>query len=97
MAWMGSPCCRVCAHVQTSICALGVVKVMSVRRIDTARTTNIPIMDMADAIAAWGEESWTSTPASQSGTSPMPKATSEPGLPVKAGWRIAVFLTDMNA
>ena len=36
--------------------ALWVDKLMSVKRIDTARTTSLPIMDAADAIAAWGEQ-----------------------------------------
>ena len=36
--------------------ALWVDKLMSIKRIDTARTTSLPIMDAADAIAAWGEQ-----------------------------------------
>ena len=29
---------------------------MSVRHIDTTRTTSLPVMDMADAIEMWGNE-----------------------------------------
>ena len=31
-------------------------KLMKVKRIDTARTTSLPVMDMADAIAMWGDQ-----------------------------------------
>ena len=32
------------------------LKLMAVKHIDTARTTNIPIMDAANAIVAWGDQ-----------------------------------------
>ena len=31
-------------------------KLMSVQRIDTARTTNLPVMDAADAFSLWGDQ-----------------------------------------
>ena len=29
---------------------------MAIKRIDTARTTSLPVMDAADAIAMWGNQ-----------------------------------------
>ena len=36
--------------------ALWVDKLIQVRRIDTARTTNLPVMDAVAAFEAWGNE-----------------------------------------
>ena len=66
---------------------------MGVKHIDTARTTNLPVMDMADAIAAWGD--------ALDVEKGMPEwdaltPTTEPGAAVAKGARIAVYWTEMN-
>ena len=73
-------------------------KLMSVRRIDTARTTNLPVMDAADAIAMWGDqlkvdgtdmlETWSPDAAEQ-----VPQAA--PAI-LKAGEKISVYWTELG-
>ena len=73
---------------------------MSVRRIDTARTTSLPVMDMADAIAAWHGE----LKLNLKGDDAMPQwqapATpkSEPGRSnLRPGDRVSVYWTESQA
>jgi hypothetical protein len=77
--------------------ALWVDKLMAVRRIDTARTTSIPVMDAADAILLWGEElrlgtdkkddlpSWGDNQADDEPVGPPP---------LKKGERLEVYWTE---
>ena len=67
---------------------------MSVRHIDTTRTTSLPVMDMADAIEMWGNElsiknsdqvdQWRETTPQQE----------VPPPPLKAGERLSVYWTE---
>ena len=69
---------------------------MSVQRIDTARTTSLPVMDAADAIAMWGEQLQVDeAPALQHWGEPTPRAEAPPA-PLKPGQRISVYWTDMR-
>ena len=60
---------------------------MRVKRIDTARTTNLPLVDMADAIAAWGD-----TLEVDKGKADWdaPTPASEPGKALPKGTRISI-------
>ena len=54
--WLNPDSIKIYARMTKQEYATWVDKLMSVRHIDTARTTNLPIMDAAAAIAAWGSE-----------------------------------------
>ena len=76
-------------------------KLMAVRRIDTARTTNMPVMDAADALAMWGDElrpdktgtldTWTDHATGPTTTTPVAPS------PLKRGDRVSVYWTDLEA
>ena len=70
-------------------------KLMQVRRIDTARTTNLPVMDAADAIAMWGEQLDAGKNVMCTGGKGTFKAQVPPS-PLRAGDRIAVYWTEMG-
>ena len=80
-------------------------KLMAVRHVDTARTTNLPIMDEADVIAPWWAELGDATPARAppqrdvdafdvAAAAAAAQAAVSPALP--KGLRISVFWTDMD-
>ena len=68
---------------------------MRVQRIDTARTTNLPIMDAADAFGHYGDQ------LTDEGTKPerwrAADVTPTVGpAPLKRGERLSVYWTEMN-
>ena len=73
---------------------------MGVTRIDTARTTSLPVMDRADAFARWGKQ------LGVDGGDVMPvdtvdRDTNAPPAPqgkptLKVGTRVSVYWTDMD-
>ena len=77
--------------------AYWVDKLMAVQRLDTARTTSLPVMDAADAMARWGSqlgvdgaetlERWDDKEAIQSTPGPPP---------LKAGDRLSVYWTELR-
>ena len=71
-------------------------KLMAVKRIDTARTTNLPIMDLAGAIMAFGEELHVETPNAMVEWKDPPPAQQVGPAPLKRGARLSVYWTDMN-
>ena len=90
--------------------ATWVDKLMAVRHIDTARTTSLPIMDAADALAVWENElTQEQRPSGRQGRGAPPRdafdATADaaararrvpPPLPIKKGDKIDIYWTDMN-
>ena len=94
--WLNPDSIKIYARMDKNEYATWVDKLMAVKRIDTARTTSLPIMDAADAIAAWGAElsvekagttvEWTDV-ASPCEVSPAPLARNQ---------RLSVYWTDMD-
>ena len=93
--WLNPESVKLYARMTTQEYATWIDKLMKVRRIDTARTTSLPIMDAADAIAAWGKElhldgtdrleRWGDTPTAHA-----------PPPPLKAGERLSVYWTELG-
>ena len=52
--WLNPESIKIYARMTKEEYAEWVDKILTVRRIDTARTTNLPIMDAAEAFAQWG-------------------------------------------
>ena len=98
--WLNPDSIKIYARMTKEEYAHWVDKLMAVKRIDTARTTNLPIMDAADAIAAWGKQLHTE------GTERLerwgddapakPAAATVPAAPLKRGARLSVYWSDMQ-
>ena len=94
--WLNPESIKIYARMTKQEYATWVDKLMAVQRIDTARTTSLPVMDLADTIAAWGRqlhvggadklEKW-------GDTEPDERA---PPAPLKANDRLSVYWTDMG-
>ena len=54
--WLNPESIKIYARISKPEYAQWIDKLMAVRRIDTARTTSLPVMDAADAIAMWGKQ-----------------------------------------
>ena len=91
--WLNPDSIKVYARMSKQEYALWIDKLMAVKRIDTARTTNIPIMDMADAIAAWGDKLGVDQNMPEWDEPAQP---AEPGKAIAKGSRITVYWTDMH-
>ena len=104
--WLNPDSIKIYARMTTQEYGAWVDKMMSVRRIDTARTTSLPIMDLADTLAEWSpqlQEKWEDTPAtplkpfSAKRKAVEPLASAIPAAPLKQGERLSVFWTEMDA
>ena len=71
---------------------------MAVTRIDTARTTSLPIMDAADAIAAWGNELHVNGSARLEVWDDKAATRAEPvgKPPLRSGERVSIYWTEMR-
>ena len=86
--WLNPESVKIYARMTKDEYAAWVDKVMSVRHIDTARTTSLPIMDAADAFAAWGEQL---TSDRTGDTDPRVKVGR---APLNRGSRLSVYWTE---
>ena len=97
--WLNPESIKIYARMTKEEYAEWVDKMLTVRRIDTARTTNLPIMDAAEAFAQWGVnlDAPSRTPADLM-TIPdrSEPPVAPPPLTLKRGERVEVFWTDMN-
>ena len=97
--WLNPESIKIYARISKREYALWVDKLMSVQRIDTARTTSLPVMDAADAIAMWGDqlnvrdvdklERWDDAQPQSSAAPPAPSV-------LQPGDRIEVYWTDLK-
>ena len=97
--WLNPESIKIYARMTKGEYSEWVDKLMAVKRIDTARTTNMPIMDAADAIAAWGSqlhepvtgrlELWNDDPVAA-------RAGGQVGPALKRHARISVYWTEMD-
>ena len=96
--WLNPDSLRIYARISKQEYGEWVDKLMSVRRIDTARTTSLPVMDVADAIAVWGDQlkiegtamldTWTEHAAAA--PSAPPRSSLHPGD------RVSIYWTDLE-
>ena len=95
--WLNPDSIKLYARMTKQEYATWIDKLMAVKRIDTARTTSLPVMDAADAIAAWGgqlHERGTDKIERWEPTEPH-KEHIEPS-PLKTNDRITVYWTDLK-
>ena len=94
--WLNPDSIKIYARISKQEYALWIDKLMAVKRIDTARTTSLPVMDAADAIAAWGDQlKIGGTDLLEKWDDQGPKTTPGPSL-LKPGDRISVYWTDLR-
>ena len=91
--WLSPDSVKIYSRMTTHEYASWVDRMMQVQRIDTARTTNLPIMDAADAFERWGTQLYGTRPEHWTGEERPPVA--EPA-PLKKGERLSVYWTDLN-
>ena len=72
---------RTYARMTNTEYAAWVHRLMGVKRIDTARTTNLPVIETADGLASRGDELW-KPGAEAMDTWAAPDALTAPALPV---------------
>ena len=108
--WLNPESIKIYARMSRKEYAEWVDKMMSVKHIDTARTTNLPVMERADALAIWGQELHDAIDLSNApeGDAPTPQARRTPTWtgnaptahvapsPLQAGDRVSVYWTDMR-
>lgn len=93
--WLNPESIKIYARITEQEYAEWVDRLMHVQHIDTARTTNLPVMDAADAIAMWGAQLNGDKPMDDVHHKPVARARVPPS-PLKAGDRVAVYWTEMQ-
>ena len=87
--WLNPESVKIYARMTKDEYAAWVDKIMAVKHIDTARTTSLPIMDAADAFAAWGEQ----LSGAHIGDADKP-CTKVGRAPLNRGSRLSVYWTE---
>ena len=95
--WLNPESIKIYARMDKAEYALWVDKLMSVKIIDTARTTNLPIMDAAGCIALWGEELKLDSKAPEHQWVEQAPTREPPApSPLRKGDKIDVYWTDIG-
>ena len=94
--WLNPESIKIYARITKDEYASWVDKLMGVKHIDTARTTNLPIMDVADAMAAHAAELNVTSSKSLDTWTEQPQPSQASPAPLKVGDRISVYWTDMS-
>ena len=97
--WLNPDSLKIYARMSKQEYAAWVDKLMAVKHIDTARTTSLPVMDAADAIAMWGSQLMEDDtgPGEQWDTEPTHTTAAQPGpAPLATGARIEVYWTELQ-
>ena len=94
--WLNPESIKIYARMTKDEYASWVDKLMAVRRIDTARTTSLPVMDLAGALEAYGEQLNIEKPAFDEAWEKAPVPERVPPAPLKRGDRLSVYWTEMN-
>ena len=93
--WLNPASLKIYARMTRQEYGLWVDKLMAVKHIDTARTTSMPIMDMADVIVAWGEQLHIEGTGDLETWDDKPPPTDAPAPPpLNKGERLSVYWTD---
>ena len=91
--WLSPDSVKIYSRMTTQEYATWVDRLMQVQRIDTARTTNLPIMDAASAFERWGEQLYGARHENWTEDERPPVAGP---APLKKGERLSVYWTDLN-
>ena len=95
--WLNPDSVKIYARMTKQEYAAWVDKLMAVKRIDTARTTSLPVMDLADAISAWGKQLHVDGDDTlERWNTEQPTAAAPARAPATRGARVAVYWTDMG-
>ena len=95
--WLNPDSVKIYARMTKQEYAAWVDKLMAVKRIDTARTTSLPVMDLADAISAWGKQLHVDGDDTlERWNTEQPAAAAPARAPATRGARVAVYWTDMG-
>ena len=97
--WLNPDSLKIYARMPKQGYAHWIDKMMAIKRIDTARTTSLPVMDAADAIAMWGNQLRVDSPLQHwdEGQASQATAAAQPGAPpLTTGARVEVFGTEIN-
>ena len=94
--WLNPESIKIYARMTKQEYASWVDKLMKVKRVDTARTTSLPVMALADAITAWGNQLDVEAPAAKAEWREPPPPPAVDKAPLKRGERVSIFWTDMN-
>ena len=95
--WLNPDSLKIYARMSKQEYALWIDKMMAIKRIDTARTTSLPVMDAADAIAMWGNQLSVDSPLEHWGEEQARPVAAQPSAPpLTAGTRVEVFWTEIN-
>ena len=95
--WLNPDSIKIYARMTEQEYASWVDKLMKVKRIDTARTTNLPVMDMADAIAMWGDQLKVDHTANLAGWEQHePADRTPPPPPLVSGDKVSVYWTELK-
>jgi hypothetical protein len=89
--WMNPESVKVYARLGTQEYMHWMDEIMKVRHIDATRTTNLPCMDAADALAGW-QEQLDEPPEREIDATPTPPSNAVPN-----GTRVTVYWTEMDA
>ena len=95
--WLNPDSIKIYARMTKQEYAGWVDKLMRVKRIDTARTTSLPVMDMADAIAVWGDQlKVDGTNTLETWETQAPVDAKPPPSQISKGERISVYWTELG-
>ena len=87
--WLNPASVKIYARMTKDEYAAWVDKLMAIKHIDTARTTSLPIMDAADAFAAWGGQL-----SSEQASDADPPHAKVGRAPLNRGSRLSVYWTE---
>ena len=93
--WLSPHSLKLYARITKQEYATWVDRMMQVQRIDTARTTNLPVIDAADALSIYGDQLTDDGPRPNRWREPEATTAIEPA-PLKRGERLSVYWTEMD-
>ena len=95
--WLNPDSLKIYARMSKQEYAHWIDKMMAIKRIDTARTTSLPVMDAADAIAMWGNQLSVDSPLEHWDEEQASRATVSAGAtPHHRNASREVFWTEIN-
>ena len=93
--WLNPESIKIYARMTKQEYSHWVDKAMAVKRLDTARTTNLPVMDLADAmVATWGDKIAKDAQVGQWEDTPAPPTVPPP--PLRRDERVSIYWSDMD-
>ena len=94
--WLNPDSIKIYARISAQEYMLWIDRMMRVQRIDTARTTNLPTMDLADALLPHAKEVHADSPEWLASWDRSPAPQTVAPSPLKPGERVSIFWTEMD-